>query len=113
MIAPKFTQIVAASGLLLAGIATVSVATIPAAVAKDSNKTLRIEGTLLVVDATAGTVSINTRFGSVVVIANRSTNIERNGRHTILPNLRPGDHVEARLAAGGGNIATKIEAIGP
>jgi hypothetical protein len=113
MMARTFMQLVVASGLLLGGIGICAIAAVPGAYAKDFNKTLRIEGTLLAVDATAGTVSIDTRLGSVVVIANRSTKIERNGRRTILPNLRPGDYVEARLAAGSGNIATKIEAIGP
>lgn len=113
MFAQKITQFVAVSGLLLVGIAICSTAGVPGAYAKDGNKTLRIEGTLLAVDATAGAVSINTRLGSVMVIANRSTKIERNARRTILPNLRPGDRVEARLAASGGNLATKIEAVGP
>jgi len=87
MIARKFTQSVVASGFLLAGIATWSIPTTPSAYAKAGDRTFQIEGTLLAVDATAGTVSISVRSGTVVVTANRSTRIERNGRRTILPNL--------------------------
>ena len=113
MMARTFMQFVVASGLLLGGIGICATAAVPGAYGKDGGKALQVEGTLLAVDATAGAVTINARSATVVVAVNGSTKIERNGRRAILPALRQGDRVEARLAAGGGNIATKIEAVGP
>ena len=104
---------VVVSSILLAVAAVWSNALLPSASANEKGKSPEIEGQLLAVDATTGMVTINVRSTVVMVTATRNTKIERNGRRTMLINLRLGDWVEVRLAAGSGNIATKIEAVGP
>ncbi len=69
-----------------------------------------LEGTIVAVDATEGTVSIRTRSGTVVLVrTNASTKIERNDNHTTLAAFQIGDFGEAEVGADG--IASKVEAV--
>jgi hypothetical protein len=108
----NLARIVVASCLLFAGVFAVAANFSPSAQANERSKSPEIEGRLLAIDGTTGNISIAARSNVVTATANRNTKVERNGRRTLFANLRPGDWVEVRLAAGG-NIATKIEAFGP
>jgi hypothetical protein len=71
----------------------------------------RVEGSIVAVDASVGTVSIRTQDGTVFkIVKGPLTKIERNDLHTSLDTFKVGDRGEARIGADG--IATKIEAVG-
>lgn len=82
--------------------------------AKDGGALVGIEGSLTAVDLTAATVTIRTRRGQFAVIAtSAATKIERNDRRATLAAFKLGDRVEAKFASSTGNVALKVEAVGP
>jgi hypothetical protein len=73
-----------------------------------------VEGVLTAVDPTAGTLTIRTRrMQDVAISVNATTKIERNDRRATLAAFVPGDRVEAKLLSATGNLAIKVEAVGP
>src|SRR5690349_6286299 len=73
-----------------------------------------VEGTLVAVDLTAGTLTVRTRrMQDVVIATNANTKIERNERRPSLAMLQLSDFVEAKIASGTTNVAVKIEATAP
>jgi len=105
----KFAVVV---GMAMAGAVIVS-AVMPNVASAKVAKSLKVEGRLVSVNTATGTVSIQSGAQVVAVIANAQTKIERNGRRVTLAAFKAGDRVQAILAATGGSIATKIEAVGP
>ncbi len=76
----------------------------------DDDDGVEFEGSIVAVDAAAGTVSIRTQGGTVVLVrAKATTKIERNDLHTTLATFQVGDFGEAEVGADG--FATKIEAV--
>ncbi|MFO0938000.1 MAG: FG-GAP-like repeat-containing protein [Gemmataceae bacterium] len=70
-----------------------------------------VEGTIVALDAAAGTVSIRTQNNTTFQIStNSSTKIQRNGSTTSLSTFKLGDRGDARIGANG--LATKLEATG-
>ncbi len=70
----------------------------------------RVEGTVVAVNAAAGSVSIRTQGGAVVVVtAAAGTKVERNGVRATVAQFKVGDRGQARLTGG---AATKLEATG-
>jgi hypothetical protein len=73
-----------------------------------------VEGMLVAVDPTAGSLTIRTRrMQDVTVTVNGATKIERNERRATLAMFQLGDRVEAKLASATSNLAVKVEATGP
>ena len=76
----------------------------------NGNGAVSVEGTIAAIDATANTVSVRARNGTVTTVqAGVGTKIERNDVRTTLANLVVGDIVEAKFHANG--IAIQIEAV--
>ena len=76
----------------------------------NGNGAVSVEGTIAAIDATANTVSVRARNGTVTTVqAGVGTKIERNNVRTTLATLVVGDTVEAKFHANG--IAIQIEAV--
>ncbi len=76
----------------------------------DDDNGVEVEGFIVAIDPSAGTVSIRSRSGTeVIVTANLMTKIERNDAHTTLAAFQVGDFGEADVGTDG--FATKIEAV--
>lgn len=101
-----------AVGMAMAGVVIVS-SVMPNVASAKVAKSLKVEGRLVSVNTATGTVTVKSGTQVVAVIANAQTKIERNGRRVTLAAFKAGDRVQAILAATGGSIATKIEAVGP
>lgn len=99
--------------MAMAAVVVVSAVMPSVACAKETAKALKVEGRLVSVNTATDTVTIQSGAQVVAVIANAQTKIERNGRRVTLAAFKAGDRVQAVLAATGGSVATKIEAVGP
>lgn len=98
----------------LAVVALLGQMIVPSIAAAKGGGLVGVEGILVSVNPSAGTLVIRTRRGQNVTIAtDATTKIERNDRRATLAAFLPGDGVQAKFTSATSTIAIKVEAVGP